>query len=149
MNELSTRRLGRRFGLMTATALLVCSCQDVKPREAGGFRAEQLAKVSLGMSRGDIRAIMGPPLQEHQAAQAGETSALWYAEPGALWIMGEYKTNVRGFECVMWLRDGNLTDARVFNAATGTVCHCNEESCSLDWADACFIRNGAKDEGAG
>jgi hypothetical protein len=127
--------------------LATIGCEDVEPRQADGFALEQLSNVVFDMSRADVLAAMGAPLQERIARDDhGQTSALSYAEPGARWIMGEYRFNVRGYECVMWLRGGRLTAARVFNAARGTLCQCNADSFAVDRAEPCFAAVSSGEE---
>ena len=117
--------------------LLASGCQDVQPTHAKGLDLHRLSSVSLGMSHADLVALMGQPLEEAKAPEPAGQSAVWYARPGARWILGEYRTNVRGYEVVFWLRDGHLVAGRVVGAPNGPLCECRADACNPDWATPC------------
>jgi hypothetical protein len=130
----------RRTGLRTAVLLSLMAsvgCEDVEPRQAPGFEASRLAELSLGMTYNDVVRVMGNPLQD-RSVEPEHVRALFYAEPGARWFLGEYKSNVRGFECILWFREGKLARARVYNSQTGRICHCQQGSCAAAWSQPCF-----------
>ncbi len=122
-------------------AFVAVGCEDVPPKAAPGLNAERLANISVGMPRDEVLAALGDPLLNRSS---GENEALWYAQPGARWWLGEYRTNTRGYECVVWLREGRVIRARVQDTQDPTGCECTEVACAERWADPCLEVEGSR-----
>jgi hypothetical protein len=114
------------------------------PSFAAGYKLENLLQVKAAMEIDAVRAVLGSPLFERDGQADGDYLALWYAEPGATWTAGEYRSNVRGAECILWFKNGRLEEARIGNLSLERFCHCSIEACPERWAAPCFER----DEGA-
>jgi hypothetical protein len=134
-------------------AAVRCS-KRVEPETAAGFNLENLSRLSLGESRGAVLEKMGQPLQVPKALRANVerllpgTEVLWYARPGADWIVGDYRQNGRGMACSILLEGGKVSGVHVQNAETARSCTCRAEECPTAWANACFIPPGTVHGGA-
>jgi hypothetical protein len=126
---------GKHGSLLVLCLLGSVACHDERPRSAAGFRLEGLSKLSIGMTTAEIRQAMGEPLPE--LSPGSSKKALWYARPGARWFLGEYRSRVRGHECILWLKDGRLMAVRVFDAEAAAICECREGACKAGWAEPC------------
>lgn len=123
----------RLTGLGVLLPLWISACQTVEPQQTADFSADRLAKIRIGTSRTEVLAALGAPL----SGDGGSRNFLEYATPGARWMLGEYRTDVRGYECAIWLDRDMVTAARVFDAAAGKLCECNTEACPQGWAEPC------------
>jgi hypothetical protein len=117
-------------------AIVLGACSDEPPQQAPGFAAANLNRLSIGMTTAEILKVMGEPLPDLNPGS--RERALFYARPGARWYAGEYRSNVRGYECILWLKEGRLLAARVFDAEAGVICECKAEPCSSGWAAPCM-----------
>lgn len=125
------------FAGVLVGSIVSCS-EDVPPAFAEGYKLESLLQVQAGMEVDAVRAILGPPLMERDGQAEGSYLALWYAEPGAIWTAGEYRSNVRGAECILWFKAGLLEEARISDMNLEKTCRCSIESCPESWAEPCF-----------
>jgi hypothetical protein len=126
----------RRAALTSLCALALVGCQNEQPRVATSFRISRLERVAIGAARADVIAALGDPLRLVSAKNNVEM--LVYAQPGARWWLGEYRTNVRGFDCTVWLRDGKVAAARVADPISGLKCACTAEACPATWFKTCL-----------
>ena len=119
--------------------VLGCVREEVLPQVSPTFRSESFLNVRAGMSLEAVRALLGPPVQEVDSQDKGGFLALWYSEPGATWIDGEERENVRGAECILWFKESQLHNARIVDPVSGTICECKPETCPERWAAPCFV----------
>ncbi len=125
------------FVLLPVLGLAV-ACMEQPPRTAPGFEQEKLNRIRVAMGIDEVREILGSPLELPGKESANPPSALWYAEPGATWVLGEYRYNVHGFECILWFREGRLQGARVVNMNGYETCECYAQKCDAEWATPCL-----------
>jgi hypothetical protein len=114
------------------------ACQNIEPERTAGMRFENVSRLKLGLDRSTVVMIMGEPLPRLGSIDHPGREMLTYARPGARWILGEYRSNVRGYECLVGLEEGKVVSARVLNAASGAMCYCSSAQCAADWAAKCF-----------
>jgi hypothetical protein len=126
--------------LACALGLFAAACVEEPPQVAAGFQLKKMSGVSVGLSRTDVVSIVGAPVREVTSESSPGRTMLVYAMPGAVWIDGEYKTKVSGYECLVWLQGDRVVSARIMQPQAGLMCSCDEKACPTNWSDACLPR---------
>ena len=127
------------FYLVLATAALSLACEDVPPTAVEGFSPTKMSLIAMGQTQEALVAAVGKPLSEYRSPEMPDRVLLTYATPGAVWVGGEYRTKVRGYDSTVLLVDGRVDGARVYNSETGVVCDCSKQKCVKDWAAPCAV----------
>ena len=87
----------------------------------------------------EARKLLGEPIWEgYHDEEAGEYRSLWYADPGAKWSFGDYRSPDTGFECVVTFVAGALHHASMVDIAKQVSCYCDASMCNPSWFDLCF-----------
>ena len=122
-------------------------CMELPPKQAERLDLQRLTRVSIGMTREDLVALMGSPVAESRQVPFPEgtyvdpgllESTLWYAQPGARWGVFGMQPNTSGHEVAFDFRGERLRIARVAVGPDGSSCECRVEACSSEWAAACI-----------
>ena len=131
--------LRARGTCIAASTILLASagCQNVEPQVAPGFQAANLEHVQIGQAKAEVLQTLGSPLAAEHPSPNRDQENLHYARPGARWWFGEYRTNVRGVECRIGIREDRVV-AIVYADPNGSNCFCNTAPCPEGWLSACL-----------
>ena len=125
-------------GSIVLLAIVLAGCEDIEPHRAPGFRPEGLLHVTVGTTREELVSLFGAPLPKSVPVRTGPYEVLYYAQRGGRWWLGEYRSNVRGDDCTLWLQNGRVVAAHYLSEAREKLCQCGEKSCKPDWAQSCI-----------
>jgi hypothetical protein len=133
-------RRGGALVFAIVSTLGAVGCQDIAPERAPGFQPSKLAGVTIGMSEEELVALLGSPLPTPSGMPPAPYQVAHYATRGARWWLGEYRSNVRGDDCLFWLQDGKVVAARYLNEVNQKLCRCEKGNCPAEWARPCIDR---------
>lgn len=129
-----TRYFAWSLGLMTSVA---CSSDQV----AGGLTRLSVVRIARGMSEGEVRATLGPPLTRYAEDRSGpEHLTLLYATSGGWLPMGTKRdmSLPPGLACFVILEAGTLTKAVIIDGEGERICVCQMTECPAEWANKCL-----------